>query len=491
MSRITIHDWRKGHLDAMSFVTDAYYLRIANQLAAVGTRLSGDGGLDKGLMKEVALSLAYYFEDVISGIGVWQAFTTKHKELYDRFLPFYEIDEASYYPEEVNRVDVAFIVWLLVQKSKNESVINPENPFLTMLSTALYEVLDEAFERAPINDDLLSNLQAEAVEADFFPIKGLMMRLATQSFLLRPFIDGRREAIDGEIDATLGDTIEPSPRAYEFKTLLTFNRTTGPLSLYTKDWLVLMLRQWGMETQAARVAAIESLPFGLYLLDDFDACHLFVQDASGRSYKVLRDAFDGSVGDAQLRQYKVLVSSLVKYDGEWMPNGLSAWYTSRLPFDELVRLKADQEQERGKGDIFRARSKNTSMRYFKTAQDYLDWLKQDFGLSEYMDMPDDFMKIDRPAVYLSQEEGLLYVPGGARVIYDRDNPYYDPVFAEANALGFLISDAVAPKELVHYLVDHRMLPDAHLNHLHSAERGLELVQQNMDFLARCLRNDDY
>ena len=48
MSRITIHDWRKGHLDAMSFVTDAYYLRIANQLAAVGTRLSGDGGLDKG-----------------------------------------------------------------------------------------------------------------------------------------------------------------------------------------------------------------------------------------------------------------------------------------------------------------------------------------------------------------------------------------------------------------------------------------------------------
>ena len=153
-------------------------------------------------------------------------------------------------------------------------MINPENPCLLALSIAMYEVLYEEFERAPINEALLDQLQFFTVENDFFLIKGLMMRLATQSYLFRPFIDGRREVIDKVIDAYLGESIEQGPREYAFKTILTFHHTTGPLSLYIKDWLEVMLKQWEMEGVAAKVAAIEALPYGAFLLEPTKCDHL-------------------------------------------------------------------------------------------------------------------------------------------------------------------------------------------------------------------------
>lgn len=491
MNKITIHDWCKGHLDMFPYVTDAYYLGIANRLAGVITRISPKDGLEKEQVKAWALAVTYYFEDVISGIGVWQAFTTKHKALYGKFVPFYEVDEEAYYPDEVNRVDIAFILWLCLQKSNKEAVINPENPFLLGLSVALYEVLDEEFEQAPINDKLVAHLKTFAVVDDFFLIKGLLMQLATQAYLFRPFIEGRREAIDKVIDGFLGEKMEQGPRAYAFKTLLTFHHTTGPLSLYAKDWLVLMLKQWGMEEVAAKVAGIEWLPYGAFLVERYDANHLFVKEDDGRQFKVLREAFEGGCPDALLQKNKVLLSSLVKFDGEWMPNGLSGWYGSTFPFDKLVEERAKRGGMLGKEGCLRKPTDKSPLRYFKTVQAYLDWLKKDYSLSKPIDRPKDLVERDCVAVFMAEEGGAVLIPDGARVIYDRENPYYDQAYAQANGLGFLLNEAFLPKEMLRYLVEHRMLPDAHMNHVLGPERGLALVQENMDFLARCLRNDDY
>lgn len=491
MNKITIHDWRKGHLELFPYATDAYYLGIANKLAGLITNLSPKNGPDKEQVKEWALALAYYFEDVISGIGVWQAFTTKHKALYGKYLPFYEFDEDTYYPDEVNREDVTFILWLCLQKSRKETVVNPENPYLLTLSTILYEVLDEEFERAPINEEMLEHLQSFAVMDDFFLIKSLLLQLATQTYLFRPFMDGKRGDIDKVIDAYLGESIEQAPRAYAFKSILTFHHTTGPLSLYAKDWLVLMMTQWGLEEAATKVAGMEWQPYDAFLVERYDADHLFVKDPDDRRFKVLRDAFEGGCADTLLQQNKVLVSSLVKYDGEWMPNGLSVWYGSTGPFEMIVEKRAKMAKELGKEESFRKPTDKSPLRYFKTTQAYLDWLKKDYNLSEMLDLPKGYMGRDSVAVFLPEEGGVVFIPDGAKVIYDRDNPYYDQAFAQEYGLGYLVSDELTPKEMLRYLVKHRMLPDAHMNHVLGPERGLALVQENMDFLARCLRNDDY
>lgn len=62
MNKVTIHDWREGHIGQAAYVTDAYYLGVANKLATMITSFSSNEGLEKERIKEWALSLAYYFE---------------------------------------------------------------------------------------------------------------------------------------------------------------------------------------------------------------------------------------------------------------------------------------------------------------------------------------------------------------------------------------------------------------------------------------------
>ena len=59
--------------------------------------------------------MAAYFEDVISGMGIWRAFILTHKELYGKYLPFYTPDD-HYYDDEVNLEDVRFLLWHYTQQ---------------------------------------------------------------------------------------------------------------------------------------------------------------------------------------------------------------------------------------------------------------------------------------------------------------------------------------------------------------------------------------
>lgn len=69
------------------------------------------GDMDDGLVKAVALNLTLYFEDVLADAGIWRSFTDRMHELYGKYLPFYQIDEAEYLRDEPNLPDVMFIIW--------------------------------------------------------------------------------------------------------------------------------------------------------------------------------------------------------------------------------------------------------------------------------------------------------------------------------------------------------------------------------------------
>ena len=67
----------------------------------------------------------------------------------------------DYLPDEINREDIAFLLWTLSSKSSDSCPFNDvENPLdetLLELADVLYERLDAAFESAPISDELASN----------------------------------------------------------------------------------------------------------------------------------------------------------------------------------------------------------------------------------------------------------------------------------------------------------------------------------------------
>ena len=76
----------------------------------------------------------------------------------------------------------------------------------------------------------------------------------------------------------------------------------------------------------------------------------------------------------------------------------------------------------------------------------------------------------------------------AKLICHPDNPYYDRAFAEDNSLLLVSHDLCSPGLLL-YLIEHNLLPDAMLNDMRGREHGRHLMQENLEFLVRCMRRD--
>ena len=77
MNFITLRDIRKGHPFGVSSPTDADYVHIAK---AVFDRLrytSFCAERSDEEMKRMAIKLTIYFEDMVSGIGLWHSFCTE------------------------------------------------------------------------------------------------------------------------------------------------------------------------------------------------------------------------------------------------------------------------------------------------------------------------------------------------------------------------------------------------------------------------------
>ena len=88
------------------------------------------------------------------------------------------------------------------------------------------------------------------------------------------------------------------------------------------------------------------------------------------------------------------------------------------------------------------------------------------------------------------EEGkLCTIIDCAEYICHPDNPMYNREKAKSH---FLISDIEqVPGEFIRYAIANNLMPDFALNSNRGYTRGRQLAQDNLDFLARTLRRQDY
>ena len=100
------------------------YVDVANRIY---DRIS-DIGLDlpdaDELKKEIAINVAIYYEDKMSGIGLWNAFVDLHLLTYFRSLPFFD-DFEELDKEDVNAKEVELLVWLVISRNFDDRFLNP------------------------------------------------------------------------------------------------------------------------------------------------------------------------------------------------------------------------------------------------------------------------------------------------------------------------------------------------------------------------------
>ena len=89
-------------------------------------------------------------------------------------------------------------------------------------------------------------------------------------------------------------------------------------------------------------------------------------------------------------------------------------------------------------------------------------------------------------LYVTPYKGMLIASDIAQCVCDPANPCYDPQAARRDALSLLTVPGRCPIDLLIYLCENRLLPDARF-----ADGDSALVAENWDFIARCLLQDYY
>ena len=471
------------HPNGMRSATDTEYARIATEVA---TAMAKEGVEDISVngIRQMALNITLYFEDIIADAGIWRAFTSKMKEMYGRQLPFYDIDEESYFDDEPNIEDVKFIVWYTMLDVHHGKIGNPENPVLERLAIAAYNVLERHYETVPVNECLKDYFHNPQFIDDFYK-----QRDALKWLYLSCYLTYIPNAVDVIIDHAhqMAETIDyPLDAAfYHVESLLAYTSEIGPLRLKPQEWMAAILRANGNDEAADKVENQRLLDYRMYKIDNVDDDRsMTFKDISGETFTVTARELNDPQDECYQR--KGIVAAFVEYDGAWHLNGGSSWSNDLTMFDEMAEDYEGHKHLQKAFDDMIKESKDTRLFYFADAAELKGFLLKHLPANEEVEKNFQLSADDENIVlYIPEKstEDLQILPDGAFCVKDERNPYYNQKWSRNQALNFVLS--VSP-EVQNCLISQGLLPDAAINSSKGVERGNEIVQQNFDFLVRAV-----
>lgn len=486
---ITQQDLKTHHPKGfLPYITEEY-ARFANRLYR---KLAEPGFdiLDANDIREIAITLTLYYEDVLADAGIFRAFTDKMKEMYGRYLPFYDVDEDNYYRDEPNLWDVVFLIWNYLIQKFDDRVINPETSGVISMATDAYELMDEWFEKMPINEEMKKFFTAAHFTESFYPLRDVEYWLLFDCYLTRDM--NAFDIIQEQMEEEYGQIPEISMEQmiHGLTCYLITNRKTGPLALYTHEWLAAILRANGKDNEAAVVEQIKCRPVQTYQLECKDDGYL-LRDHKGQEI-YLTNYNIGIKGKKDTSPY--VMGEFVCYKDVWYNNGLTSWLKEDVSLSEAEMTDLNMGEQDENQIIERLVKKNGGSRlfYFKDFDALNEFNKKELGKEI---RPGERLSISHDqlhstwTVFVPEKGSQFYNSVDmAPCIRDPRNPFYNEKRAQEEAFGMALN---LPVEMLRYLIEHRYLPDARLNSIYGEERGRQLLQDNFDFLARAKYRADY
>lgn len=489
---ISQEEIKRRHPIEKSYSTDVDYARFASMLRA-SIEKSNISDLTEEDKHHLALNLTMYQEDVISETGIWRAFTDLMFARYGKYVPFYPVDE-DYLRDEPNFQDVAFIIWytLIRHRGDHRQITNPETPALMKLAASLYDVLLEWFDKLPVNDDLCLFFEQAPFADDFDEQRDVLLWLVADCYLTYDM--NYNDWVDDEIDEHLElfHGIYDSAECVAMRALL-YEYKVGPLALCPKEWLAAILRANHNENCAVRVESQEYRRANLVWVKspDSDTDALECEALDGTKFKLEK----GQYNEVSSSLHNIAYGSFVNYDGKWYANGDCVNYeTSQEIWDEMKHgheiFKERNKAKREGMEALIQESEGSPFFFFENKEDMRAYLVERLNIS--VEKANEFLS--KAGIYghgilclLPESSDVIATEKLSTCLRDERNPYYDS--KQAKKCGF--DEAISlPASVLHYAMEHDMLPDVGLNSVYGAERGQELFRENYDLLQRAIMGND-
>ncbi|MCM1004785.1 MAG: DUF3843 family protein [Prevotella sp.] len=225
--------------------SDKAYLALANKLY----RHWEDNALFQeapdDLKKVVCIGIVGYYQDIISDAGLWRSFIDQCKQRYGNYVPFHK-DNEEYILYELNLADVEFVVWYyLAFNSMQFRFLSPSDTRLLKLANALYHILEDEYDEIPSPENYKSLMDCEFHNPeDTEKLYDLGQWLFWRNWLLFPPFQLSYSQIYSqivEIQHSSPSQQIAAQRIEELQQEVMTSMPTGPLALYLREWMSLVL----------------------------------------------------------------------------------------------------------------------------------------------------------------------------------------------------------------------------------------------------------
>lgn len=495
-SKITRFEFCATHFNAEQFPTDTFYIGVANKIYPIVHKVfSTQPAFTDRVSRRMAIVLACYIEDLVSGTGVWAAFTSLHKKKYGKKFPFYNLRESvSTYPyddEFPSFHAVLFLLWYVTNDVNRETVLNPNNPALRMLAMSLMPELVKAYEDAPDTPSRPMIMPEEEIGVPvFYQIRRLCAWLCDRCYLTRI---NDKETVTEDFEDFINNMFqsvgnkEAGARSYALESFIPMNAKIGPLAIPAYEWLaeiIAVSHEPEEKMYIPILASIQSRPYEYYRYETVGESTLTLLDSNGETLTLSASTMPGNKFGRDIAPGKSALLSLVHFDGVWLMNGIGMHGLAHEVFDECQKTLLEKKKQRK--DTYKYLLKAFGKQHIGVCKSYEEFMKLAYGDNDSEANCDpkiiaDIRDAGNLLYFLNQDGTITLLPGWGSSVKIKDNPYYDEEEAKHDGLALIFNHSLSTPEMRNYIIKNKLIPDAALTSVISPEAGRELFQNNISF----------
>lgn len=513
--KIYIQQWLEFHPNEKPVKCDFYYLRICNGVDEF-LKVTGDKLFTKekkGNRKGLAIMLTCWFEDLVSELGIWNAFTQNHHRLYGKYLPFMH-GEEEYYKGEINPEDIRFLIWYFLTIQDFETLTyNPESELLIVISEVIYSYFDRKWDEAPVNTSLKSFLDL-AADADFYDVRLAMDWLVLNSYPFKYLGEINESEKIKFANQLFQDKEFPNssiePLLFEMHDDAVHKTITHLMAMKGKDWLAWTLGQ--DHPLHKPLLEMSEKKESLYLfLGEQEKSLTFKHIASGKILDVTKASLDNN---NFIPEKTILNTAFVHWKGAWWYSGTYTANTitdeilleetanphaAALFGDELKNKEAIEEQFR----FFLEFNQGKPIRFFKDIKELHGFISEfyHFHNEKVSGKPQDKnqkstgfdnsllegnMKNETNIILFFNKTTGLEISFYGEYIADENNPCYNPEHEPMEEANLIIDNSVS-REFVEYVLGNHNISF----NLFPNDNDNKLLLSNLDFILRFYKKDSY
>ncbi len=490
INTITAGDIKRRHPRYMTCDTDRAYAKLANDIYELIHE--GFGFMQERQFRNACISMALFFEDMRSELHLFEAFTRMYQKMYGCYLPFYTTAGADAPDAELDAM--RFMLWHSCVAEREGAVINPTNDGLKAHAAKLLNLWNERKATLPPNDELADYLYAEETQTDADQVKTVLVWLSRYCPFGRWFTNPSEAELMAEYKPLLHGT-DKETLAYAADCYTLFEHRTWPLSVTPQHVYAEMIRidmDDPNDELAEAIDHVEGKPFAIYEVLGCEGLSVRLKDFLGNVISVSKSDFFGSV-EKLVRENTHLAGSFICLDGKWRLNGPCLWSKPvKKDIDKcLDRLRYQHHlmhDYAGQYVDFIRRHGGERLYFFRNAKEYKQWLIDELQLKAGK-MPIVEELQNEPMAVFFEDNGQMTTCFEPTFINHPANHSFSIVDAEEHSLKYFVTNNCCSPDMLLYLIEHDLLPDILLNDSRGREHGRLLLQDNIDFMARCLRRD--